>query len=377
MTWGIVTLTANGLHLGLRVREVLQGEATLYAPEKVCHFYREKFIGRGLHPSSTSYSSNLSSIEMIKGPFKDFVKSIYPKHRYMVFIMAAGIVVRSLEGLLEHKSKDPGIMVMDEKGAFIVPILSGHMGGANEMAVMLGERLEATPVITTASDVQGKLAVDMLAEKLGSVFEDFRAATKVSGKIVNGEEVFLFTEIPLPQWVEKYFPVFHCTRENIRKEAAKHSGGKIILSHRRLKPTQGENPDDWIQLYPQCLIIGIGARKNISADHVRKSIEKVLEEFDYNPLSIKHFATVDVKEKEAGIIEGIKGYNRPLRIISREDIKAVEGKFQGSDFVKKTLGISAVAEPAAYCSSSKNGEFILGKRKIEGLTLALWKENDH
>ncbi|NBG87089.1 cobalt-precorrin 5A hydrolase [Isachenkonia alkalipeptolytica] len=399
MSWGIITLTQNSLHLGLRVKDSLKDNGTLYAPEKIINSYRNEII------------------ESIDQPFKSFVKSIYQKHQGMIFIMAAGIVVRSLEGLLEHKSKDPGVIVMDEKGEFIIPILSGHLGGANEMAIVLAEKLKATPVITTASDVQGKMAVDMLAKKLGFAFVDFNAATKLSGKIVNDEKVVVFTEVPLPDWVEKYFPVLRCSKEQLPDKVQEHSGGAIIVSSRNLGKELGSKPvrkhksereskkdngqeseqageegneqgskQAWehkfnsayrIQLYPKNLILGIGARKNVSASHVRRSIEAVLKDFGYSALSIKHFATVDVKEKEPGILEGIKEFNRPLKIISREEIKTVEGSFEGSNFVKETLGILAVAEPAAYLSSTKDGEFIFGKRKIEGLTLALWKENCH
>ncbi len=382
MSWAVITLTRNSLHLGLRVKEALKGKSTLYAPEKIINSYRTETIEQEApdemeNPGlvNTNNGFDLSNIESIDRPFKSFVKSIYKKHEGMIFIMAAGIVVRSMEGLLEHKFKDPGVIVMDEKGEYIIPILSGHLGGANEMAIVLAEKLKATPVITTASDVQGKMAVDMLAKKLGFAFDDFNAATKLSGKIVNDEKVMVFTEIPLPDWVGKYFPVVRCSEEQLPDKVREHSGGAIIVSNRNMEPEI--NKGDLIQLYPKNLILGIGARKNISSGHVRRSIEAVLEEFGYSALSIKHFATVDVKEKEPGILEGIKEFNRPLKIISREEIKTVEGSFEGSDFVKETLGISAVAEPAAYLSSTKGGEFIVGKRKIEGLTLALWKENCH
>ncbi len=384
MSWAVITLTRNSLHLGLRVKEALRGNGTLYAPEKILNSYRNEIIEQEVpddlgNPgvANTSNVFDLSNIESIYRPFKSFVKSIYKKHEGMIFIMATGIVVRSLEGLMEHKSKDPAVIVMDEKGEFIIPLLSGHLGGGNETALLLAERLKATPVITTASDVQGKIAVDMLSKKLGFVFDDFDAATRLSAKIVNDEPVTVFTEVPLPDWVEKYFSVVPCDKDQLLNKVRESIGGAIIISNRKQLRELDSTKRESIQLYPKNLIIGIGARKNISADHVQTSIKSVLQEFEYSPLSIKHFATVDVKEKEPGILEGIKAFNRPLRIISREEIKTVEGDFEGSDFVKKTLGISAVAEPAAYLSSGKKGAFIFGKRKIQGLTLALWKEKSH
>lgn len=365
MSWAVITLTRNSFQLGLRVKKALNGQAVVYTPQKVLD-YREAESGNA-KPTGV--------------PFKSFIKSIYKQHDGLIFIMATGIVVRSLDGLLEHKSKDPAVLVMDENGSFIIPLLSGHLGGGNEMAQRLATRLKATPVITTASDIQGKMAVDMLAKKLGFAFEDFTAATKVSGKIVNDEVVSVFTEIPLPQWVEKFFPVVLCDQDQLIKKSRYHSEepseGAILVSSRNLGKPPGPEKDSVIQLYPKNLILGLGARKNIATDHVEKSIKEVLIEFGYSALSIKHFATVDIKKEEPGILQGIKEFNRPLKIVTREAIKAVEGDFDGSDFVKESIGVRAVAEPAAYLTSGKDGEFIFGKRKINGLTIALWKENCH
>ncbi len=396
MSWAIITLTRNSLHLGLGVKEALEDQGEVYAPQKIIDSVKD-VAGEGKGLENFKDLENLMdfNVKPTAEPFKSFIKSIYKQYDGLIFIMAAGIVVRSLEGLLEHKSKDPAVIVMDEKGAFIIPILSGHLGGGNEMAMILGDRLKATPVITTASDVQGKMAVDMLAKNLGFAFDDFNAATKLSGKIVNNEEVTVFTEIPLPEWVGKYIPVVLCDKDQLINRALEYTGGGILVSNRNLKQGIESKYEDelesnyeevaeskyekkpMIQLYPKNLIIGIGARKHVSGAHVRNSIKTILQEFGFSPLSIKHFATVDVKEKEAGILKGIEGFKRPLKIITREEIKTVEADFEGSEFIKKTIGVKAVAEPVAYLSSEKDGEFLLRKRKINGLTLALWKENCH
>ena len=168
MKIAIITLTKGAAVLGKKLLNKLDN-AVLYVHSK---FY-----------------TNEEHVKKIDHKLKNFIKDIFNKYECVVFIMATGIVVRSIAPYLEDKRKDPAVVVLDEKGKNVISLLSGHIGRANEYTLEIAKLLNANPVITTASDVNNSIAVDTLAMRLNCEIEDFNMATKVTAHIVNGEKV--------------------------------------------------------------------------------------------------------------------------------------------------------------------------------------------
>ncbi|MDO4589454.1 MAG: cobalt-precorrin 5A hydrolase [Fusobacterium sp.] len=266
-----------------------------------------------------------------------------------IFIMATGIVIRKISTLIKSKDIDPAVVVIDEGANFVISLLSGHLGGANELANIIGNRLNLVPIITTSSDVTGKIAVDTLSQKLNGELESLEKAKNVTSLIVDGKNV----ELKLPK------NVFLENKERCAE-------GVIIVSNREKLET--------IQIYPKNLILGVGCKRGTSKEHILAGIKLAMSNHNLSMKSIKKISTVDIKADEIGLIECCKELNKELVIISREDIKKVESQFKGSDFVKKQIGVSCVSEPCALLASKGNGKFLEQKYVYDGMTISIYEE---
>ena len=277
--------------------------------------------------------------------FTEELNEAFNKYDGHIFIMATGIVIRKIASLIKSKDVDPAVVVIDEGMNFVISLLSGHLGGANDLTQNLHEIFGLVPIITTSSDVTGKIAVDTLSQKLKCNLKSLEAAKKVTSLIVDGKNV----ELSLPK--------------NICNE---NPEGVVVISNK-------ENLEV-VHLYPENLVIGIGSRRGIEKEKVYEFLIETLEKHNLSLKSIKHFATVDLKADEKGIVETARELGKELRIVSREEILTVEDMFQGSEFVKKEIGVKAVSEPCAYLTSSKDGKFIEIKAKKDGMTISIYEE---
>lgn len=277
--------------------------------------------------------------------FNEELNKAFNKYDGHIFIMATGIVIRKIVSLIKSKDLDPAVVVIDEGMNFVISLLSGHLGGANELAQSLSKTFGLVQIITTSSDVTGKIAVDTLSQKLNCNFESLEAAKKVTSLIVDGRNV----QLSLPK--------------NICEE---NPEGVIVVSNR-------ENLEI-VHLYPKNLIVGIGSRRGIEKEKVYNFLVEVLKKHNLSFRSIKHFATVDLKADERGIVEMAKELGKELKIVSRQDILKVEDMFCGSEFVKKEIGIKAVSEPCAYLTSNRDGKFLEIKAKKDGMTISIYEE---
>lgn len=282
---------------------------------------------------------------------EDFTSNINEKFSQYdghIFIMASGIVIRKIAGLIGTKDKDPAVLLIDEGKHFVISLLSGHLGGANELTHSLANILKLVPVITTSSDVTGKIAVDTISQKLNAELEDLKSAKDVTSLIVNGQKV----NILLPK--------------NVKVTDKNSADGFILVSNKK--------NIEYTRIYPKNLILGIGCKKDTKAEDILSAIETCLDKNNLDIKSVKKIATVDVKENEQGLIDAIKFLNLDLEIISRDEIKKVQDQFEGSDFVEKNIGVRAVSEPVALLSSAGNGKFLVMKEKYNGITISIYEE---
>lgn len=271
-----------------------------------------------------------------------------------IFIMASGIVIRKISSLLKSKDVDPAVLLIDEGKHFVISLLSGHLGGANEMTYKIAESLGLIPIISTSSDITGKIAVDTIAQKLNAELEDLKSTKDVTSLIVDGKKV----DILLPKNVR----VKNEFEENIS------SDGLVIVSNKKKL--------DITRIYPKNLILGIGCKRNTNETDILKAIDLALEKHNLDIKSVKHIATVDIKADEVGLIAAAKTLKKNLIVIDREEIKKVQDMFEGSDFVEKNIGVRAVSEPVALLSSSQKGRFLEMKAKYNGITVSVYEENN-
>jgi len=129
-----------------------------------------------------------------------------------------------------------------------------------------------------------------------------------------------------------------------------------------------------MRLYPKNIIVGIGCRRGTPKEEIEKALDEVMRKHNLAYESIKKISTVDIKADEIGIVELAQSLNRELIIISREDIKKVEDRFLGSEFVKKQIGVSCVSEPCALLASNGDGKFLEQKYVQSGITISIYEE---
>lgn len=283
----------------------------------------------------------------------DFTSKITEKFNFYdghIFIMASGIVIRKISNLLKSKDIDPAVLLIDEGKHFVISLLSGHLGGANELTQTVAGILNLIPIITTSSDITGKIAVDSIAQKLNAELDNLKSAKDVTSLIVDGKKV----NILLPK--------------NVKISENGNSEGIILVTNRKKVGIT--------KICPKNIVLGIGCKKGTEAENILAAIEDVMDKYNLDIKAIKHIATVDIKENEEGLIKAVEFLDLELKIISREEIKKVENQFEGSDFVQSNVGVRAVSEPVAFLSSSQNGRFIAMKEIYSGITISIYEEDN-
>lgn len=341
----IISFSKEGARLGIRIaKSLFEMDAQVFV--------------------KTSYPTE--GAQRIEGNLSDFVGDRFRSDTALIFISSAGIATRLIAPFIKSKKKDPAVVVLDEAGQHVISLLSGHLGGANSLACRIAANLGAEPVVTTASDVHGKLCVEDVAELLGCGIDGMEGAKKVNASIVNDGKVGVLSDEDIPKVISKLYSSVDPTELN----KIKGSFNALIVVSASTKWPHIDVPH--VFLRPQKIVAGLGFKKDTSSGVIIRAIKKALEEVGISLLCLKSLATVDFKALEKGAREAAAELNVPLIPIARSRIKAVEKDFDSSSFVKETIGLGSVAEPSA-CLASHMGEKVLGKMALNGVTVALAK----
>ena len=351
----------------------------------------------------------------------------------IVFVTASGIAVRSVAEHLTHKSKDPAIVCMDECGKHVISLVSGHAGGANALTQMLADVMWATPVITTATDVEGRFSIDDYAREHNLVVTDWAKAKAISAEVLaTGAE---------PVWIEE--PVVTQGEEKraceIRKELKstgidgcenrvdgceneidgcengidgcknridgcenridgcenKVDGCKNRVDVKRLQIgshqviiTPKDVPVDaqTLQLIPRCIVAGVGCKKGTPVDKIEHAVQEAFAKAGMRMEALCAVASIDLKKEEAGLLEFCETRNVPFETYAAEELQAVPGTYSASEFVSGVTGVDNVCERSAVKYASEHGmnqdqrllrmqvdggELLLRKQAYGGVTVAL------
>ena len=303
------------------------------------------YISARLFAEKNEYSSDFI---IMNESLKEIVEKTFSNYDLHIFIMATGIVVRVIADFIKSKDVDPAVLTVDEQGNFVISLLSGHLGGANEECAYLANVLGSLPVITTASDVSGKIAVDTLSQKLNAKLDDLESAKRVTALIVNGEKVRLL----LP--------------EKLTQNDSSVSGAVIVSNKKNIEITK---------IIPQNIIMGIGCKKNTSKENILTAVNDAMDKYNLEKKSLRIMASAWVKENETGLLEACLELGKEIIFFTKEEILELEGLIQEeSEFVKSQIGVSAVSEPCAYLASNKNGKFLVKKLIYDGITISIYEE---
>ncbi len=283
------------------------------------------------------------------------VRDAWKKHRTLIFIMASGIVVRTIAPLLEDKRTDPAVVVVDDSGKHVIGLLSGHLGGANERAREIAGFLGGEAVITTASDVNGLTAIDLWAESNGLIIENPDLLPRIGARLVNrkGLKAQAGPEIQLP-------PDFQRVNDLVEAD--------IIISNREAAAGRSA-----LLMRPRNMIVGMGCNRRTSVEEIETAVMKTLHGAEISFLSVRAVATIDFKAGEPGIIEFCKRHSLDILSFEPDELNSVPG-VEHSDAAFRATGAKAVAEPAALLASGMGG-LIVPKQKFRNVTIAISEIN--
>ncbi len=370
MKIAIIYFTKNGKNTANRIKGLLLGKENSQE-------YREDSGNE-----SGNGSGNGSSNESEKEPWeiqifskwredffyrKEALSAIVKRQFYtcdsLIFVGAVGIAVRSIAPFLEHKYKDPAVLVIDELGKYCIPILSGHVGGANELAERIAELFggEMLPVVTTATDLSGKWAVDVFAKKNQLAITDSGKARDISGKVLAGQAVFLYVEEGISL---NYQDDFKKMQEIFVTDQISEADVYVGIK----KNKENENA---LRLVPKSLTLGIGCKKNTDSVKIEQAVRKTFSEAELSVESIGLLCSIDLKAEEIGILEFCKKYEIPSEFYSAEELNQVMGNFTESAFVKSITGVDNVCERAALLGAGEKGRLLIKKQALEGVTVAV------
>ena len=295
--------------------------------------------------------------EPIPKLFRPFYGERFAGSDALIFVGACGIAVREIAPFVKSKKTDPAVLCVDDHGRFVIPVLSGHIGGANELAVNLAGQLNAVPVVTTATDINGKFAVDAWAARNGYAIDNMKAAKDVSALILE-QDIPIYSEFPVEG---AYPPGTYAWSEEDRSPIG------IYIGWEKKKPFA-----QTLRLIPKALILGIGCRKNTPKEAVKEAIDQVLADHNIDKRSIAGAASIDIKAEEAGLLEYAQENGLEIRFYSAEELKEVNGDFSASEFVKSITGVDNVCERAALADADT---LIVKKTAKNGVTVAIAQKN--
>ena len=327
--------------------------------------------GRTLAERLKNLSSDADIVKFVPGVVTD----LWGRHDGFVFIMAAGIVVRTIAPLLKDKRSDPAVVVLDEQGKFAISLVSGHLGGANELAKEIAGFLGGEAVITTASDVNELPPVDLWARENNLIIENWEALPQVGTRYVNNGGLRVYSDVPLKfpdQFLRVVDPRFADVIITARLDV--YAGAPRCTITGEGCSTGSCRVKGQVYLRPVNLVLGIGCNSGTSGDEIRNAVRHVLAEHNLAFASVHSVSTIEIKGNEPGLKLFIQENNFPLRTFSFQELNSVEG-IEKSEAVFKATGAHAVAEPAAMLAAGTD-RVLVQKQKNGNVTVAVAEINN-
>lgn len=307
-------------------------------------------VARGLEDCAVSYARGFGDG---RAPLDAWARQAFAKADALIFVGAAGIAVRAIAPYVKSKVHDPAALVMDEGGSWVIPLLSGHIGGANRLARRVAGIAGARPVLTTATDGRGLWAVDDWAAAYGMTVANPGRIKMVSSALLRGRTVAVRTgeditlEKPLPEHVEVVTGPGYVDA--------------VVAWERHV-------PAGALHLIPRCLTVGVGCRRGAPSADIEAAVNAVLDEADADPRAVTGLASIDIKADEPGIRDVCARMGLQLKTYSAAELAEVAGSVSPSAFVEQAVGVDNVCERAAL---AEGGRLLVGKTVRGQATAAL------
>ena len=339
----VLAITKNGINIGAKIKEIFPSW-NVYAPSK---FSNDKEINWYFEPTSEKI------IELFKNS------------NALICLFSLGAVIRLIAPHLKDKKNDPAVIVIDDKINFVISVLSGHLGGANELTQTIAEKLNSKAVITTAADVNKTIAVDLVGRDFGWRIEDDSPVTKISAHMVNEEKIGVYQDTGSSNWY-KDLPKNVKIYESLDDLKNSNSKGHLIISD---KIVNDDFFEDSVIYRPPSLVIGIGLHWDTTKQTIKDGIDICLKKYNLSPKSIAKLVSIKKPKDVQGLVDVGKEMGIPVEYVDREDLAEVSAP-NPSETVKAFEGTSSVSEAAAIKVSG--GKLVVEKQKFPpNLTIAI------
>lgn len=340
----VLAITKNGVSIGENLKKLFP-KWSIFAPSKL--------------------SNEKTGITWYSEPTSEKIVELFKNNNALICIFSLGAVIRLIAPYLKDKKTDPAVIVIDDKTNFVISVLSGHIGGANELTKEIADKLGALSVITTAADVNKTIAVDLVGREFNWKIDDDSTVTKISSHMVNEELIGIFQEAGNKNWY-KNLPKNVLIYESIEDLKKSNSKACLIISD---KVIDEEIAKESVIYRPPSLVIGIGLHWDTTKETIRKGIEDCLDKFQLSSKSIAKLVSIKKPEDVQGLIDLGKEIGIPVEYVNREDLAEISAP-NPSETVKAFEGTASVSEAAAIKVSG--GELIVEKQKFPpNLTIAI------
>lgn len=303
------------------------------------------------------YIKNSHHVKMREDNLYNSIEKSFKEKNCIIFIGAVGIAVRAISPFVKSKTTDPAVICVDERGLNVISLLSGHIGGANKLTREISIIVGGNPIITTATDINDKFAVDEWASNKNMHIGSLKSCRDIASEILEDNKIGLYCDFSIegeiPAEIDKY-------ESNI---------GICISLNDSKKPFYNT-----LNLIPRIISIGVGCRKGTEFNIIYNAIKDVLLENNISHCAIKSINSIDLKKDEEGIIKVSEILNVPFNTFSKEELNKIEGQFSKSKFVESIAGVDTVCERAALMESNNN-TLIIKKTINNSVTVAASMEN--
>ncbi|HHY73949.1 MAG TPA: cobalamin biosynthesis protein CbiG [Bacillus bacterium] len=351
--YAIVAITKHGVQLARNLQQKF-ADSDLY--------YMSKFA---------QGDENEKEIQLFSGSVRLLLPALFQNYKGIILFVSLGAVVRMIAPLLNDKKTDPGVVVVDDLGYHVISVLSGHLGGANELTRQVASLLNARPVITTASDVQKTIPVDLFGRQFNWTLESDEKVTSVSASVVNEEKVAVIQESGEQNWwhLDSQLPanivIFTSTQEAIKG----NPDAALVITHRILSKEEEKLLTNGVLYRPKVIVLGMGCNRGTSAAEIEQVITETLAGLHFSIKSVKALCTIDLKKDEEGFLKTVAKFGWDFVVYSPEELNRVPIS-EPSDTVFKYTGAYGVSEPAARIYSGCN-ELVLTKKKSGNVTISV------
>jgi len=340
----VLAITKNGINIGEKLKELFPNW-DIFVPSKL--------------------SNENKSITWYSEPTSDKIIELFKNSNALICLFSLGAVIRLIAPYLKDKKTDPAVIVIDDKTNFVISVLSGHIGGANELTQEISEKLNALPVITTAADVNKTIAVDLVGREFGWKIDDETTVTKISAHMVNAEPIGVFQQTGNKKWY-KELPKNVTIYNSLEELKKSNSKAHLIISDTIIDNGLAQES---VIYRPQSLVIGIGLHWDTTKDTIKDGIQHCLKKFNLSSKCIAKLVSIKKPEDVQGLIDLGKEMQIPIEYVNREELAEIITP-NPSSTVKAFEGTASVSEAAAIKIS--NGELIVEKQKFPpNLTIAI------